>query len=66
VWHIWGRRGTRTGFWWENLKKDYLEDLGLDGRIISEWIFNPENGRVWTLLIWIGIGIGGELSKKLK
>jgi len=26
-------------FWWENPKEtDYLEDPGVDGRIISEWI----------------------------
>jgi hypothetical protein len=31
---------VRTGFWWGNLRKrDQLEDLGLDGRIILRWIF---------------------------
>jgi hypothetical protein len=29
-----GRREIHTGFWWGNLKeKDYLEDLGVGGRI---------------------------------
>jgi hypothetical protein len=28
-----------TKFWSENLKgRDYLEDLGIDGKIILEWI----------------------------
>ena len=30
---------VRTGFRWENLReRDYLEDLGVDGRIIVIWI----------------------------
>jgi hypothetical protein len=28
-----------TGFWWENLKKrDHMEDLGTDRRLILTWI----------------------------
>jgi len=35
-----GDRRSAYGFWWENLReKDYLEDLGLDVRIILNWIF---------------------------
>jgi hypothetical protein len=31
---------VHTGFWWESLRKrDHLEDLGIDGRIILKWIF---------------------------
>jgi hypothetical protein len=29
-----------TGFWWGNTReRDYLEDPGLDGRIIIRWVF---------------------------
>jgi hypothetical protein len=35
-----GRGDMRTKFWSENLKRrEHLEDLGADGRIILEWIF---------------------------
>jgi hypothetical protein len=34
-----GRRGRKTGFWWENLRKtNHLEDLSVDGRIILKGI----------------------------
>jgi hypothetical protein len=36
-----------TGFCWNNLREgDDLEDLGIDGRIISKWIFKKQNGDV--------------------
>jgi hypothetical protein len=29
-----------TWFWWENLReRDHFENLGLDGRTKSKWIF---------------------------
>ena len=32
-------REEHTGLWWRNLRKrDHLEELGVDGRIILEWI----------------------------
>jgi hypothetical protein len=38
--HVWGRGEVHTGFCLgERKKKDYLEDLGIDGRIIFKWIF---------------------------
>jgi hypothetical protein len=44
------------GFWWGNLKeREYLEDLGVDGRIILKMIFNKYEG-AWTGLIWLRTG----------
>ena len=41
-----------TGFWWGNLKeRDYIEDPGIDGRIILRWIF-----RRWDAGAWTGLG----------
>jgi hypothetical protein len=40
-----------------------LDDPGIDGRIISEWIFKQWDGEgdAWTGLIWLRIGTGGRL-----
>jgi len=38
----------RRYFWLESLEGgDYLEDLGVDGTIILEWILGKKCGRVW-------------------
>jgi hypothetical protein len=66
----WARRVARiwreredvcTGFWWGNLREIvYLEDPGVDERIILRWIFKTWNGvGAWIGLNWIRIGIGG-------
>jgi hypothetical protein len=35
--------------WLENLKgRDHSKDLGVDVRIILEWILGKESGEVWT------------------
>jgi hypothetical protein len=37
--HFWWRGEVCTGFWCGNLReRNYLEDQGIDGRIILKWI----------------------------
>jgi hypothetical protein len=48
---------VRTRFWWEELReRDYLEDLGVDVRLILKWISKEFDGLAWTGLIWLRIG----------
>jgi hypothetical protein len=53
--YVWGRGEVHTGLWWGNLKKrDNLEDLSVDGRIILKFIFKKwDCGEAWNKLIWI-------------
>jgi hypothetical protein len=47
-------------FWSENLKgRDHSEDLGVDGRVIFEWILGKSSGKMWTGFIWLRIGTSG-------
>jgi hypothetical protein len=58
-----GRVEVYTGFWWGNLKeRDHLENQGVNGRIILQWIFRKWDVGAWTgsLCLWIGTG-GGHL-----
>ena len=49
-----------TGFWWGNLKvKNYLEDPGVDGRIIFRRILRKWNVGAQTGSSWLRIGTGG-------
>jgi hypothetical protein len=44
MWHVWGSGEVLIGYWWGNLRdKDYLIDLGIDGRILN-WMFNRLEG----------------------
>jgi len=43
--HVARMAERHTGFWWRNLReRDYLEDPGIDGRIILRWIFKRWDG----------------------
>jgi hypothetical protein len=39
---------------------DYLENLGIDGKIILEWILEKYDGKLWTGLTWIRAGTTGR------
>jgi len=46
----------------ENPKeRDHSEDLDVDGKIILDWIFGKEYGKVWTGLIWLRTGTYGGI-----
>ena len=45
--HVCGMAEVYTGFWWGDLKeRDYLENQGVDGRIILRW--------KWDVKAWTG------------
>jgi hypothetical protein len=59
---LWETGERHREFWSGDLRKrDHLEDLDVDGRIILKWIFNKWDGEVRTGLIWLRIGAGGGL-----
>jgi len=35
--------------------------IGVDGRIILEWILGKYDGKVWTVFIWLRIGTNDGL-----
>jgi hypothetical protein len=54
--HVWGRGDVHTGIWYRDLRKeDHLGDPGVEGRIISKWIFKKWDGEAGTGLSWLSI-----------
>jgi len=52
MWHGRGRGEVHRRFWWGNVRKrDHLEDMGVDMRIILKWIFKKWNG----IISWIDL-----------
>jgi hypothetical protein len=40
-------------------ERNHVEDLGVDGRIISKRIFKTWNGEVWNGFRWLRLQTGG-------
>jgi hypothetical protein len=51
---------VRVGIWWGNLReRDHLEHLGVDGRIMPEWIVKKSVWRIRSGLISLRIDRSG-------
>jgi hypothetical protein len=47
MWHVWKPGEVHKGFWWGNLRRrNPLEDLGVDRKIILKWIFKTWDGGI--------------------
>jgi hypothetical protein len=53
------RRGTYRVLVGDLRLRDHSQDVGVDGRVILEWIFRKWDGEAWTGLLWLRIGRGG-------
>jgi len=45
----------------EYVKRDHAEDLGVDGKVISEWILGKQGKKMWTGCIWLKTWTSGGL-----
>jgi hypothetical protein len=52
----------RIAYWWKNHReRDCLEDQDVGEWIMLGWILERYVGVAWTGLVWLRIGISGEL-----
>jgi hypothetical protein len=62
MWHVWGRRATQARVLWRNLKnREYLQDNGVNVRIILKCILKQWAGKTSNTLISIRIKTHGGL-----
>jgi hypothetical protein len=52
----------RNAYRWESQREgDHWEDQDIGGWIILGWILERRDGVMWTGLVWLRKGTGGEL-----
>ena len=56
AWQVWGR-GAYKGLSGNMRERYYLEDLGVDGRIILKWILKEHDVRAWIGLFCLHFDI---------
>jgi hypothetical protein len=35
---------------------DHWENLGVEGRVILEWVLREQGGKLWSACVWLRIG----------
>jgi hypothetical protein len=60
-----------SNFWSENMKERDPREIGVEGKLMLEWILGKYGGRLWTGFIWLRIGTNDgpcsmELSQLVK
>jgi hypothetical protein len=56
------RRGVYKVFLSKHEGESHLEELGVDGRIILQWIFKKWDGEgIWTGFIWLRVRTDGRI-----
>jgi hypothetical protein len=56
-----GIRGTLIDYWWENQRERDPGRQDVGGCVKLGWILESWDGVMWTGLVWLRIGTGGEL-----
>jgi hypothetical protein len=59
TWHIARMGELRNAY--KILFENHGEDLGVNGKIILEWIFGKWGGKLWTGCLWLRIWTSGGL-----
>ena len=55
------KRGVYTDSTDRSEGKNHLENLGVDGRIILNWILKKQECQAWSGFIWLRIGTSSGL-----
>jgi hypothetical protein len=56
------REMRNTKFWSENFKgRGHLEELGVGGRIMLDWLLEKCGVKLWSGCNWLRIGTSGGL-----